>query len=117
MKIYLGLLNCDWWYTVTLVYSQVLSVPAGDGGSLVRQAPRASFTVSIILIGGRLTLPCVHKDIRLLADAVDKAAMEEVVEKVSEDVIDALEGEKTYREMIEDGKEDLKLLGEAVDGE
>merc|ERR1712055_666392 len=43
--------------------------------------------------------------------------MEEVVEKVSEDVIDALEGEKTYGEMIEDGKKDLKLLGEAVDGE
>merc|ERR1719402_868160 len=43
--------------------------------------------------------------------------MEEVVDKVSEDVIDALEGEKTYGEMIEDGKEDLKLLREAVDGE
>merc|ERR550519_819124 len=59
----------------------------------------------------------LKEDIELLADAVDKAAMEEVVEKVSEDVIDALEGEKTYGEMIEDGKKDLKLLGKAVDGE
>ena len=59
----------------------------------------------------------LKEDLELLADAVDKAAMEEVVEKVSEDVIDALEGEKTYGEMIEDGKEDLKLLSEAVDGE
>ena len=59
----------------------------------------------------------LKEDIELLSEAVTPAAMEEVVEKVSEDVIDAFEGEKTYREMIEDGKEDLKLLGEAVDGE
>ena len=32
-----------------------------------------------------------------------------VVEKVREDVIDAIEGEKTYGEIIEKGKEDLKL--------
>ena len=44
MKIYLGLLNCDWWYTVTLVYSQVLSVPAGDGGLHVQQAPRVGYS-------------------------------------------------------------------------
>ena len=60
MKIYLGLLNCDWWYTVTLVYSQVLSVPAGDGGLHVRQAPRASYAVFVIEVVCRLTLPCVR---------------------------------------------------------
>merc|ERR1719412_2236456 len=40
--------------------------------------------------------------------------MGEVVEKVIEDVLDALDVEKTYGEIIEDGKEDLKLLGDAV---
>ena len=32
------------WCTVTLVYSQVLSVPAGDGGLHVQQAPRAGYS-------------------------------------------------------------------------
>merc|ERR1719290_329659 len=41
--------------------------------------------------------------------------MGKVVEKVSKDVMEAIEGEKTYGEMIEMGKDDLKLLGEAVD--
>ena len=57
MKIYQGLLNCVLWYTATLVYSQVLSVPAGDGGLHVRQAPRASCAVSVIEVECRLTLP------------------------------------------------------------
>merc|ERR1719290_490459 len=57
----------------------------------------------------------LKEDIELLEDAVDKAAMEEVVEKVSEDVIDALEGEKTYEEMIEDGKEDLETVDENLE--
>ena len=32
------------WCTVTLVYSQVLSVPAGDGGLHVQQAPRVGYS-------------------------------------------------------------------------
>merc|ERR1719290_389666 len=54
-------------------------------------------------------------DLELLGDAVDPAKMGNVVEKVSNDVMEAIEGEKTYGEMIEMGKEDLRLLGEAVD--
>jgi len=56
-------------------------------------------------------------DLKLLGDAVDLAKMGNVVEKVSNDVMEAIEGEKTYGEMIEMGKKDLKLLGEAVDTE
>jgi len=54
-------------------------------------------------------------DLKLLGDAVDLAKMGNVVEKVSNDVMEAIEGEKTYGEIIEMGKEDLRLLGEAVD--
>merc|ERR1719187_1317735 len=57
----------------------------------------------------------LKKDLKLLGDAVDPAKMGNVVEKVSNDVMEAIEGEKTYGEMIEMGKKDLKLLGEAVD--
>ena len=32
------------WCTVTLVYSQVLCVPAGDGGLHVQQAPRVGYS-------------------------------------------------------------------------
>ena len=57
----------------------------------------------------------LEEDLKLLGDAVDPATMGKVVEKGSEDVMDAIEGEKTYGEMVEKGKEDVKLLGETVD--
>ena len=57
----------------------------------------------------------LEEDLIYLEEAVDQAKMAKVVEKVSNDVMEAIEGEKTYWEMIEMGKEDFKLLGEAVD--
>merc|ERR1712055_1099460 len=57
----------------------------------------------------------LDEDLKYLEDAMDPAKMGKVVEKVSNDVMEAIEGEKTYGEMLEMGKEDLKLIGEAVD--